>query len=191
VCLPETGASLKPNEVSRDSRPRSIRGSIRALLSGSERGSQLVEFAFVAPILLVLLTGMASFAMALYKYQQLGYATSTAAEGVGDQYGLLADPCAQIVSDVTASLPGWTAGNFTYTLYVTDSSNVSHTYGPTTGSGFSCTATTAVWAQNYPMTIQISYAYSWFPIMNWTHWGSTNTFVPSGSLSVSESVLVQ
>jgi hypothetical protein len=163
------------------------------LLSGSERGSQLVEFAFVAPILLVLLTGMASFAMALYKYQQLGYATSTAAEGVGDQYGLIADPCAQIVTDVTSSLPGWIAGNFTYTLYVTDKSNVSHTYGPTTGSGFSCTAveSTPVWAQNFPMTIQISYAYTWFPIMNWTRWGSSNTFVPSGSLTVSESVLVQ
>jgi Flp pilus assembly protein TadG len=163
------------------------------LLSGSERGSQLVEFAFVAPILLVLLTGMASFAMALYKYQQLGYATSTAAQGVGDQYGLLADPCAQIVTDVTASLPSpaWTAGNFTYTLYITDKSNVSHQYGPTTGSGFSCTPATTVWAQNYPMTIQVSYAYNWFPIMNWTRWGSTNTFVPTGSLSVSESVLVQ
>jgi len=167
---------------------QSIRGRLYTLLVSEEEGTQLVELALVAPIFMLLLTGIASFAMALYSYQQLGYATSAAAQQIGAQQGLITDPCAQLVTDVTTSLSGWTAGNFIYTEVITDKNGTAHTFGPTTGSGFSCTAGAADMAQNEPMTVTVAYKYTWFTILKW---GTTNTFAPSGNLTVTEAVMVE
>ena len=104
-----------------------------------DRGSALVEFAVVLPLMISILTGTASFSMFLYNYQQLGYTVSNAAQLVASQQGLLAngDPCATAVTSVTGALPHWTAANFTYTVSITDSAGTAHTYGPTAGSSFS------------------------------------------------------
>jgi Flp pilus assembly protein TadG len=167
----------------------SLRGRIRALLGAGEEGSQLVEFAMVAPVFLVLLTGMASFAMALYSYQELGYAVSGAVQSVAAQQGLVGDACAAIVTDVDATLPNWSSSNFKYTLQVYETSSTSVTAGPTTGTGFSCTADTADMTANEPITLTVSYPYSWFPIMGWARTG--NTFAASGNLSVTQSAMAQ
>jgi hypothetical protein len=53
-------------------RKKSLLGRIRRGLWSGEEGNALVELAFVAPIVMLLLTGVASFSMALYSYQQLG-----------------------------------------------------------------------------------------------------------------------
>ncbi|HZP07576.1 MAG TPA: TadE/TadG family type IV pilus assembly protein [Terracidiphilus sp.] len=182
----DAGCATGINES--ECRRQSIVSRIRALIASHEEGTQLVELAFVAPIFLIMLTGIASFAMALYSYQQLGYATAATAQQVGAQQGLITDPCAQIATDVTTALPGWKAGSFTYTAVITDSGGSSHTYGPTTGSSFSCTAGAGNMAQNEPMTITVSYAYDWFSILAW---GPNNTFSPSGNLTVSEAVMVE
>jgi Flp pilus assembly protein TadG len=173
-----------------DQSRRSVRARLRALLCGEEEGTQLIELALVAPIMMLMLTGVASFSMALYSYQQLGYATSAAAQSIGAQQGLLPnnDPCAQLVTDITTALPNWTASNFTYKAVITDSGGSPHTFGPTQGSGFSCTPGGADMAQNYPMTITVTYQYNWFSIFTWK---PENSFTPSGNLTVSESVMVE
>jgi Flp pilus assembly protein TadG len=171
-----------------DTSERSIRSRLRALLYSEEEGTQLVELALVAPIMMIMLTGLASFSMALYSYQQLGYATSAAAQQIGAQQGLISDPCAQLVTDMTGALPNWTASKFTYTAVITDSNNTAHTFGPTGGSGFSCTTGAGDMAQNYPMTITVVYQYSWFSILTWR---PNNAFTPSGNLTVSETVMVE
>ncbi|MGA7342021.1 MAG: TadE family protein [Terracidiphilus sp.] len=172
----------------RNSRRRPIMDRIRTLVCSEEEGTQLVELALVAPIMVLMLTGLASFAMALYSYQQLGYATSSAAQQVGAEQGLITDPCATIESDVTTALPGWSPAKFTYTAVITDSGGSAHTFGPTTGSSFSCTSGAGDMALNEPMTLSVSYAYNWFSIFTWR---PDNEFTPSGSLSVSEAVLVE
>jgi Flp pilus assembly protein TadG len=169
---------------------QTLRARLYALLVSEDEGTQLVELALVAPIFMLLLTGIASFAMALYSYQQLGYATSAAAQQIGAQQGLLptGDPCGQLVTDLTTSLSNWTPGSFTYTEVITDKDGTPHTFGPTTGSSFTCTPGAADMAQNEPMTVKVSYTYTWFTIFTW---GSTNTFKPSGNLTVTEAVMVE
>jgi hypothetical protein len=167
---------------------RPWRDRISGWLRWGEEGNALVELAFVAPIMMVMLTGLASFAMALYSYQQLGYAVSSAAQQVGAEQGLITDPCATLESDITTALPGWTVSKFTYTVVITNSSGTADTFGPTAGSGFSCTSGASDMALNEPMTVTVSYQYNWFSIFTWR---PNSTFTPSGNLTVSEAVLVE
>ena len=144
---------------------------------GGDQGSALVEFALVAPLLLTLLTGTASFSMALFSYQELGNAASNAALLLSEEQGLTTDPCATVATSVTGALPTWTASKMTYTVMITDSSGTEHTYGPTAGSSFSCAAGAAEMAEDEPVTVQLTYKYTWAPILN---------FSPSSALSTSE-----
>jgi Flp pilus assembly protein TadG len=169
-------------------RKKSLLGRIRRGLWSGEEGNALVELAFVAPIVMLLLTGVASFSMALYSYQQLGYAVSAAAQQVGAEQGLISDPCATLESDVTTELPSWTVSKFTFTAVITDSTGTAHTFGPTAGSSFSCTSGAGDMALNEPMSVTVSYSYSWFSIFTWR---PDNEFVPSGNIAVSEAVLVE
>jgi hypothetical protein len=145
------------------------------------------------PIFVIILTGMLSTVMGLYTYQQLDLATFTAAEALGSGRGTVGDPCATVVTSVVNSLPGYNAGNFTYTVWVTQNvAGVASTqkYGPSLGATFSCTgiSTTAgngnyalTNAQLEPVTVQLSYVYTWFPI-----WKTQTT----GNLKTIETVIV-
>ena len=146
------------------------------------RGGPLVEFAVVLPLTLTIMTGTASFSMFLYSLQQLQFTTASASQLVSSEQGLISDPCAAVVTSVTGSLSKWTAGNFTYTVVITDSSGTAHTYGPTTGSSFSCTAGAALMAINQPMSVSITYKYTWLPILS---------FSPSGNLAASQTSITE
>lgn len=149
----------------------------------SEEGSTLVEFALTATVLFAVLTGAGSFSVALYNLQKLSNATSSAVQAVADERGIATDPCGVAVSSITSSLPTWTAGNFTYTLWITNSSGTT-TEGPTTGSGFTCPTGETVQSENYPVTLQVSYKYSWLPIVGWTPHGATsNLTATEGTMS--------
>jgi len=146
----------------------------RGVHSRNEEGNALVELALSLPILMALLTGTASFSLALYNLQQLGNATSGAAQLVAAEQGLITDPCAAVVTSMTQSLPNWNASSFTYTVWITNSGGTATKFGPTTGSSFTCKAGAADMAQNEPITVSVSYAYTWLPIFN---------FKPSSALT--------
>ena len=180
------GTHAKTTEAAGAGRP--WRRRIHNWLGAGEEGNALVELAFVAPIMMLMLTGLASFSMALYSYQQLGYAVSSAAQQVGAEQGLITDPCASLESAISGALPGWTISKFTYSATITDSSGTAHSFGPTAGASFSCTAGAGDMAQNEPMAVTVSYQYNWFSIFTWR---PDNEFTPSGNLTVSEAVLVE
>src|SRR5580704_1889433 len=119
------------------------RRSRRAFGRRGEEGAALLEFAITLPLLMTVLTGTASFSLALYLLQQIGNATSTAAQLLGAEQGLITDPCATVVTSVTSSLPNLTPGKITYTVSITDAAGAQHTSGPTTGSSFSCKSNAA------------------------------------------------
>jgi Flp pilus assembly protein TadG len=152
----------------------------RAMGLRGEEGGALLEFAITLPLLMTVLTGAASFSLAFYSLQQLGNACSSASQLVAAEQGLITDPCATAVTSVTGSLPGWTASKLTYKMVITDSSGSAHTYGPTTGSSFSCTAGAAEEAANEPVVLTVSYSYTWMPIL---------AFSPSSPLSSTEASL--
>jgi Flp pilus assembly protein TadG len=152
----------------------------RALGLRNEEGGALMEFAVTLPLLMTVLTGAASFSMAFYSLQQLGNATAGAVQAVAAEQGLISDPCALAVSQVTSALPGWVAGNLTYTMVITDSTPTAHSYGPTTGSSFSCTPGAANEAPNEPVVLTVSYKYSWLPVL---------AFSPSSPLSSTQAAM--
>jgi len=133
-----------------------------------EQGAALLEFAVTLPLLMTVLTGTASFSLALYFLQQVGNATSSAAMAVGGEAGLFPnnDPCAAAKSFVTQSLPNLAPANLALTLTITDTSLNTDKYTGT-GSSFSCTSAPSMEA-NYPVTLQVTYTYTWLPILNFS-----------------------
>jgi Flp pilus assembly protein TadG len=173
---------MKTRRIQRQNDHWIIRRLKRVFGSRGEEGAALLEFAVTLPLFLTVLTGTASFSLALYFLQQIGNATSTASQLLGAEAGLITDPCASTVTSVTASLPNMTASKITYTVVITDSGGTAHTYGPTAGSSFSCTAGAAEMAPNEPVTVTVKYSYSWLPIL---------AFSPSSSLVSSETALAE
>jgi Flp pilus assembly protein TadG len=146
---------------------------VGSLRSGDE-GQSLIELALVLPMLMMTITFMFSIGMAMLSFVQLDSATSNAAIGqlAPDRDGAISsDPCAAIVTTVTSQLgSNFTAANLTYTVTITNSAGATVTYGPTTGSGFSCGAAyTTLHADtthnNTPGSLTISYPYSWVPVI--------------------------
>ena len=141
----------------------------RVMRLRSEDGTELVEFAFVVPWLVALITGTLSFAMAFYSLQQLGNAATNAIGVVAASYGVATDPCQTAMTQVQNSLPGWTKANFTYTLYVTPSGGGTATSYPSASYGgstaYSCTGAASVEAANEPVVLKVQYNYSWMPIL--------------------------
>lgn len=180
--------SLRHGAVSRGVGNRRFFGKrSSAHLRDGEEGNALVEFALVAPLMLLLMTGMFSVVMALMNYQQLGNAVNTASQQVMAARSNGSDPCAAVVSTVTTVLPSWTASKFTYTVQIYTTATASTTYGPTTGSSFSCTAGEANLTPDYPAAITVSYAYTWLPVM-WSKWASALNL--SGNLKASAVTIV-
>ncbi len=152
-----------------------------------EEGSALVEFALTLPMLFGLIFLAASLTLGMYNLQQLGNATSATAMAVGSDAGLFpnSDPCAYAESTMVASLPTWTAGNFTYSLTITDTSDTTHKYTGT-GASFSCTSAPSM-GPNYPVTLTVTYTYSWLgiPAMPFFNPGTST----AGKLSSSQSAI--
>jgi Flp pilus assembly protein TadG len=155
--------------------------------------------ALVAPILLVILTGMASFGMALYTQQQLGLAAANAVQAVATGASYITNPCSTAEADAVAGLPAnWTVGNISFTLTITMVSSGKTTTQVESWKGTSypsdCSTTgltdlTSTPAQFQPLILQISYPYNWFSIMTWT--GNGSTFTPSGNLQTTQAAMIQ
>jgi Flp pilus assembly protein TadG len=152
----------------------SVPSRLRALLHNSD-GSTMFETAVTSSILLVpVLFGIFSVAMALITYQQLGYATMRSTQHLAYGRNIIADPCATAAADVTASLPALNPSNFTYTVNITSTSGTTdtvNTYGPYTGTAAStCPAggtslnNATLGANGNPVILHVTYVYNWFPI---------------------------
>jgi Flp pilus assembly protein TadG len=182
-------------------RPLTPGRKLRAFFGASEEGSQLVEMALMFPILLVLLTGMASFGMALYSQQQLGLATANAVQAAATGASIsTANPCQTIETNVSNSLPGWTATSISYsfTVYYLESNGttVTSTNESWTGTGYSsCSGSTLATelgssaSQFQAAVLTVSYPYKWFPVMSWAGWGST--FKATGNLQSTQAAMIQ
>jgi Flp pilus assembly protein TadG len=149
---------------------------VRLFALRGEDGSELMEFAFVFPVLMGVITLVASASMGFYNYQQLANATSSAVQYVAEDQGLVTDPCATAVSQLESSwqVKNWNWGSsgasWSFQMAITDSSGTT-TYYPssttmTTGTGFSCTAGAAEESANEPVVLKVSYSYNWFPIFS-------------------------
>jgi|HubBroStandDraft_1064217.scaffolds.fasta_scaffold15486_2 hypothetical protein len=169
-----------------------------------EEGGELVEFAFIVPGFIMILTGTASFGLAFYSLQQLSNATATAAQAVVASQdstcaktgpgctatevsaGDTVDLCALAQSTVQSALPGWNTANFEYSMVITSSTGGTNpSYSDSYGGSFSCTGSTG--AQTYvtayePIQLTVTFKYHWLPIL---------LFSPSSPLTASEAAIAE
>ena len=152
-----------------------------------EEGTSLVELAIAVPIMMTLLTGAASFSLGFYSLQQLGNATAAATQYEASQQGISTNPCTDIVTQITTTLPSWTASKFSYSISITDSSGTAHLF-PTSagtmdaGSAFTCASLASDEAAGEPITVTVQYTYSWLPVFK---------FTPSSALTSTDTVMAE
>jgi Flp pilus assembly protein TadG len=111
-----------------------------AWFSSCEEGGALVEFAMVAPIMLMIMMGIIVIGSTMSNYLQLIEATASGARTVAVSRSNTLDPCNTVATAVSSGAPLLNSANLTYTLVLNSSlgANVG-TYGPTKGS-LSCSS---------------------------------------------------
>jgi Flp pilus assembly protein TadG len=120
--------------------PRSQRRAVHAWLSSGEEGSTLVEFAMVAPVMLMIMMGIIVIGQTMGTYVQLIEATSNAARTLAVSRSNTLNPCTTMTSAVSGGAPLLNSANLTYTLALNSSLGANlGTYGPTQGS-LSCSS---------------------------------------------------
>jgi Flp pilus assembly protein TadG len=121
-------------------------------------GSQLVEFAVVAPLLLVLILGIATLGIGLNNYITLTDAVSQGSRAFAASTGVTGtpvngDPCAYAVSMMNSDATSLNTGNISYTItYTPTGSTTSQTFTTNT-----CSSIFDGMQQGDVVTVQASY----------------------------------
>lgn len=144
---------------------RALRMRIRSLGLG-DRGQSLVEFGLVAPVLLLVLTGIFSFGIILNQYEVLTNATSAGARAFalsrGETSPALAasDPCAYAISLLEADAPNLSTSSLTFTIAYTN-----NTASPATVSSYTTSCTALAGNMNSGDQVQVLATYPVTPIV--------------------------
>jgi Flp pilus assembly protein TadG len=102
----------------------------------NERGSALVEFALVLPLIMLLTTGIFAFGFALNSYLSLTNAVTIGAQLAADTRGstTIEDPCASTATAIQTAAPWLTPGGISYSITFENSAGT-QTHAPYTGTG--------------------------------------------------------
>ena len=96
---------------------QSLGKRVRARLrSRNEQGQSLVEFALSLPLLMLILTGMMTFGIALHSYLELTNATSIGARLIAISRGQTTNPCAMVATAVYNAAPLLKQTSLTFSL---------------------------------------------------------------------------
>jgi Flp pilus assembly protein TadG len=96
--------------------------SERKRRAGNTRGQSLVEFSFVMPLLLIVVTGMLSFGIALHNFLVLTNGVNTGAQLLAMSRGQTTDPCSTASTAIAGAAPGLTAANISFTFVINGTS---------------------------------------------------------------------
>ena len=113
-----------------------VRTHSRKSLFSDEMGGALVEMAVTLPIMMMMLTGIFSFSMALYQKLQLAEALSSGGRVLAADRGDI-DPCQTATSAIIASAPGLQSNQLTLTYTI---GGVNYGSGTTSCPGSGSTA---------------------------------------------------
>jgi Flp pilus assembly protein TadG len=124
-----------------------------------EQGQSLVEFALSLPVMLLIVTGIASFGIAMNQYLMLTNATNSAARQLAINRGLTTDPCQLASSTVYGAAPLLTQASLSFTLVLngtTYSGTSCSSSNTTTGAaGNLSQGSTAKITVTYPCVLQV------------------------------------
>lgn len=124
--------------------PPAYRRRRRSLLRSCEGGA-LVEVAVTLPIVMVIMTGIFSFSIALYQKLQLAEAVSVGGRQLAVARGQT-DACTMVTNAIYAAAPGLTSNSITLTYVL---NGTSPTNGTSNGAGVSSCSTTDLAAGTY------------------------------------------
>ena len=175
----------------------------RAFVHAREEGQALVEMAFVTPVILLILTGIVSFGIALNQYELLTYATGDGARAFALSRNqaswtptTAADPCEYAyqvaygngtstqAATYQGAAPTLNPTNVTMTITYTPPSGSDHTaqnWNVTASSGCS---TFALDGTDINGTVTVQTTYPVFPII----WGWSSTYKLNLTATSSEQV---
>lgn len=143
----------------------SLISRFRAVFCRRDDGGSMVEFALVLPMMMVLITGMCSFAMALNNYMVLTNAVGAGARAIalsrGQTIPALAssDPCAYAVQMANSSSPNLDQTKLSYTVVWTTTNSA----GTVTSTSYSTSC--AGVALNAGDTVQLKATYPFTPLV--------------------------
>lgn len=116
---------------------------MKARLGAQDEGGALVETALVVPLMLTLITGMASFGIALNNYLLLSHASAVGARYLAVNQGNFSNgtttnPCAMAATQIQAAAAGIAPTQLSYSISLTPSAGgTTSTYTSNNGtSGF-------------------------------------------------------
>jgi Flp pilus assembly protein TadG len=144
------------------------------LRNDESSGQALLEFAVVAPLLLMLALGMCVFGIGLNEQLVLSNATELAAQEVAISRGQTTstdNPCEIAESTFTSAAPNLTATSLTFTLTLSGQSSIPGTTGASSfATASNCSTDTLVEGQTVTLTVSYPYTASFinFGTRNYT-----------------------
>jgi Flp pilus assembly protein TadG len=139
---------------------RTAAGCLRQLMLHDESGSALAEMAFVViPLMMLLITGMVWFGIAMNNDLALNNAVQAGSEQLVLLRGNVADPCAATATDVGNAAPGLTASSLTFTITLGGTAytgtGITGTGAPTCNGITMTSGETATLTVTYPVTVNL------------------------------------
>ncbi len=131
----------------------------------NERGQALLEFAYLLPILLILLLGMIAFGITLNNYLEMTNGTTAGAQAVAISRGQTVDPCLTAATPFFGAAPTLTKANLSFTITTSTGpggSGTSQTLWPS-GANPSCPASSTTsppasyLVQGGTITVKVTY----------------------------------
>jgi len=101
-----------------------VNAMFRTLFSGrwaqalDERGQALLEFAYLLPILLVLLLGMIAFGITMNNYLEMTNGVTAGAQAIAVSRGQTLDPCKTVSGPYFAATPNLTQANAIFVITI-------------------------------------------------------------------------
>jgi Flp pilus assembly protein TadG len=158
-CLPPipTGSwTNAPRCESYDIQPQGER--VNTTFYAANEGNALVEFALCLPILMLILTGIATFGFALNNYLELTNAMQIGAQQVAVSQNSTTDPCNTVVAAVYQAAPYLTQSQLKFTTTIYTSPTASTAYpGTSCSSGSTTTGAAGNLTPGYPVQVTATY----------------------------------
>ena len=130
-----------------------IRSGGKRITGGNERGGSFVEFTLVMPILMLILTGIASFGITLHNFLVLTNGVNIGAQVLSISRGQTTDPCATAYAAISAAAPSLNTG--LSLTFVINGSTYAATKTCTAGTSNMVQGASAQITATYPCTLTV------------------------------------
>lgn len=89
---------------------RVFRSANKRISAADQRGQAAIEFTLVVPILLLVMTGLLSFGIAMHNFIVLTYGVNAGAQLLAFSRGQTTDPCSTVSTAIHNAVPGLNSG---------------------------------------------------------------------------------